>query len=155
MLSFDRSDGHFHLRTVAVCMRHDALLIHQAVGDTMWSLPGGRVEMGETSETALVREMDEELQTRVLNPVLRGVIEVIDGAAHGRVFHEIGFYYAVDLCDVPWQPQVFRGPEVSNPVDFWWCPRAQLDAVVLLPTPVRMVLDATNVQHLVYNHYCT
>ena len=152
MLSFDRSDGHFHVRTVAICVRHDTVLIHQAVGDTVWSLPGGRVEMGESSAPALVREMAEELQTRVVNLTLRAVIEVIDRRAQGGYFHEVGFYYAVDLPDVPWQTTPFRGPERANPVDFWWCPTHQLSTIVLLPVPVRSVIHATQVQHLVY-HY--
>jgi 8-oxo-dGTP pyrophosphatase MutT (NUDIX family) len=36
-------------------------LIHQAVGDSFWSLPGGRVDMGESSVQTIVREMREEL----------------------------------------------------------------------------------------------
>lgn len=152
MLSFDRSDGHFHVRAVAICMRHDALLIHQAVGDRVWSLPGGRVEMGEASVTTLVREMDEELHTTAVNPVLRAIIEVVDTHPRGGFFHEVGLYYHVDLPDVPWRDAPWRGPEVTNPVDFWWCPRTYLPHVHILPPVVRDVLDVPAVHHLVYRH---
>jgi 8-oxo-dGTP pyrophosphatase MutT (NUDIX family) len=49
MISFDTPSGHFHLRAVAVCWRNDHLLIHQAGGDVFWSLPGGRVDLGESN----------------------------------------------------------------------------------------------------------
>lgn len=150
MLSFTRSDGHFHVRAAVWCVRHDAVLVHQAVGDVVWSLPGGRVEMGETSAVTLQREMAEELETRVVDMTLRAVIEVIDRRAQGGFFHEVGFYYAAELPDVLWQETPFRGCETSNPVDFWWCPLAMLGDVVLLPPVLHHVRDTQTVQHLVY-----
>jgi len=150
MLTFDRRDGHFHVRAVAICVRNQDVLIHQAVGDTVWSLPGGRVEMGEASATTLIREMAEELRTRVHCLSLRAIIEVIDQRAQGGFFHEVGFYYQVDLPDVGWSQTPFRGPEVTNPVDFWWCPIPRIDEIVVLPPVVRQVLTGHGIQHLVY-----
>ncbi len=36
----------------------------------MWEFPGGKVEPGETPETAIIREMEEELGVRILQPCL-------------------------------------------------------------------------------------
>ncbi|KEK23207.1 NUDIX hydrolase [Bacillus gaemokensis] len=43
------------------------LIVKQKVSDRNWSLPGGRVENGETLEEAIIREMKEEtgLETRI------------------------------------------------------------------------------------------
>lgn len=139
MVSFDTAAGHFHLRAVAVCWHDDYLLVHQAVGDTFWSLPGGRVDLGESSALALVREMREELLVTAHVGALLATIEVIDQRPQGGFFHEVGFYYAVTMPDLVWQEAPFRGPEVQNPVDFWWCPRAQLADVVMLPQCVKTV----------------
>jgi 8-oxo-dGTP pyrophosphatase MutT (NUDIX family) len=157
MLSFDNQAGHFHVRTIAVCIHNDSVLIHQTPGHAMWSLPGGRVDMGESSEEALVREMAEELHSRVQIHRLMATLELIDTDFNGQLFHEIGLYYAVELPDVPWQSEPFRGPEQHNPADFWWCPRTQVNAVSLVPAAIkRMVLTPPGTyrhMHSAHQHY--
>ena len=151
MVSFDTAVGHFHLRAAVVCWRDDYLLVHQAVGDTFWSLPGGRVDLGESSATTIVREMREELLVTAQVGALLATIEVIDQRPQGGLFHEVGFYYAVTMPDLAWQANPFRGPEADNPVDFWWCPRAQLADLVMLPQSVKTVF-AHGVGR--YQHLC-
>lgn len=157
MLSFDTDAGHFHVRTIAVCVQHDCVLIHQTPGHAVWSLPGGRVDMGEGSAEALVREMAEELNSRVHIQRLLTTIELVDRDFHGQLFHEIGMYYAVTLPDVAWQPTRFRGPEQSNPADFWWCPLAQLGDIPLVPTTIKRLILAPDHRfrhiHTTHQHY--
>lgn len=157
MLSFDNPYGHFHVRTIAVCVHNDCVLIHQTPGHAVWSLPGGRVDMGESSEDALVREMAEELNSRVQIQRLMATLELVDHDFNGQLFHEIGLYYAVVLPDVTWQAERFRGPEQQNPADFWWCPLPQLNDVPLVPAAIkRMVLQPSAVYqhvHTTHQHY--
>jgi 8-oxo-dGTP diphosphatase len=49
----------------------------------LWELPGGRVEAGESDETAVARELDEELGVRVRALVRLGADILIDaGVIH-------------------------------------------------------------------------
>ena len=73
-----------------VCMRNDAvLLIRRRTSPRLgeWSLPGGRIEPGETAVAAALRELREE--TGVEAEIL-GLIDVVDG-----VFPEHGRHYVL------------------------------------------------------------
>lgn len=58
------------VRVTGILLEQDQiLLVKQKVSDSRaWSLPGGRVEQGETLEDAIVRELEEEtgLTTRIV-----------------------------------------------------------------------------------------
>ncbi|MBI5938995.1 MAG: NUDIX hydrolase [Caulobacterales bacterium] len=67
-----------------VCLRgREILLIKRGnpPRQGQWSLPGGRIEWGETSETAALRELVEE--TGVAAELL-GLIDVVDGIMTSR-----------------------------------------------------------------------
>jgi len=51
----------FQIRVTGILLQRDeVLLVKQKVGKRNWSLPGGRVENGETLKDALIREIMEE-----------------------------------------------------------------------------------------------
>jgi 8-oxo-dGTP diphosphatase len=69
----------------AVCAFHDALLLVRrgrgpAAGE--WSVPGGRVEWGETLHEAVVRETVEETGIEVVVDRFLGWVERIEDASH-------------------------------------------------------------------------
>jgi 8-oxo-dGTP pyrophosphatase MutT (NUDIX family) len=48
------------LAASAACFRGGKVLIAKRIKPSLWSLPGGRVEPGETTEQAAIRELFEE-----------------------------------------------------------------------------------------------
>ena len=69
----------------AVCVRDGRLLIvrrGRGVAVGRWSLPGGRVEPGETLEAAVRRELLEETGLDVTVGALCGIAERISERAH-------------------------------------------------------------------------
>jgi 8-oxo-dGTP diphosphatase len=69
----------------AITLRNDHLLLIQRgtePGRGQWSLPGGRVEKGETMAEAVVREVYEETGLAVLVDVLVGLVERISESHH-------------------------------------------------------------------------
>ena len=60
MITFEHGDRRFNLRAVGVILDREGqrMLIHRASHEDFWTLPGGRVEMGESAAEALVRVGD-------------------------------------------------------------------------------------------------
>jgi len=81
----------------AVCAHDDALLLVRrgrgpAAGE--WSVPGGRVERGETLHEAVVRETFEETALEVVVDRFLGWVERIDDE-----FHHVILDFAVTVLD--------------------------------------------------------
>lgn len=76
-----------------VCLRgREVLLIKRGnpPRQGQWSLPGGRIEWGETSEAAALRELTEE--TGVAAELL-GLIDVVDGIMTSRETGDVTRHY--------------------------------------------------------------
>jgi len=74
------------LAVSAVIFRDGKVLLlkrAKSPGHGFWSLPGGRVEFGESLHTALTREVDEEAGLTIDIVALAGWREVLPGAGGG------------------------------------------------------------------------
>ena len=76
-----------------VCLRgREVLLIKRGnpPRQGQWSLPGGRIEWGETTETAALRELKEETG---VDAELTGLIDVVDGIMTSRETGDVTRHY--------------------------------------------------------------
>ncbi|WP_214767512.1 MULTISPECIES: NUDIX domain-containing protein [unclassified Exiguobacterium] len=60
-INFKFEKQRFNHRAAAVIVKEGCLLIHRNIRDAFWALPGGRIQLMESGETAVVREIKEEL----------------------------------------------------------------------------------------------
>lgn len=98
MLSFLTGTHRFNYRVAGVALRDSHVLVCREDDEDFVMLPGGRVELGEPSEVALRREINEELQcTGQIDRLLFTVENFF--ARGGEQFHEIALYYAISLPD--------------------------------------------------------
>ena len=105
----------------------------QPPGQGSWSLPGGLVDVGETAEDAVRREVREECGIEVtVGPVL-GIFEPIVRDPDGRVRYH---YVVVDYLAYHDGGAVQAGDDAAA---LEWVAPADLDAYELLPATRQMI----------------
>ncbi len=140
-IQFGDEERQFLYRTAAVALNGDLVLL-QRIGDAkFWCLPGGRMEMGETAEDGLRRELREETGMEADVGRLLWVIENFYGQGRLRL-HEIGLYFLVRFDPTsPAYKQEWTGQEEDGTeLTFLWWPVADLVRVNLLPEMLRRAL---------------
>ncbi|HLV98966.1 MAG TPA: NUDIX hydrolase [Ktedonobacterales bacterium] len=164
MISFNIGQAIFNFRVAGVCIHDGHVLVQRSVADDFWFLPGGRVEMMESSEAAIKREMREELKLESDVQVAR-LLWVVENLFHddtdGAPNHEIGFYYQVNFDDHPALYDTSKalvatedtGLYADQPMTFAlrWLPLDSLDDTLIYPTFLQKGLQnlPTSVQHIV------
>lgn len=144
MINFTVGSRRFNLRAAGVMERDGHVLLHTVEDDTSWILPGGRVELGETSISALQREMREELGQEIQVGRLLWVAESLM-KQDGRLDHVLGLYYAITLVDdsgfiTP--GEVLRMRDGAVRLTFAWHPLDRLDQITVYPPFLREGLPA-------------
>jgi ADP-ribose pyrophosphatase YjhB (NUDIX family) len=84
----------------AVIRREDRILVACPVGEDWCFLPGGHVEPGESVESALLRELAEELGTEASIVRLVGVVEKLRRSG-ARITSSTSFSRLASLTPIP------------------------------------------------------
>ncbi len=80
----------------ALIIKNRKILVCQTTGRGYYFLPGGHVEFGETMQEALRRELDEELEAKVVRSQFIGGFENLF-EQDGQKKHEVSFIFQVDI----------------------------------------------------------
>lgn len=94
-IEFITNENKFKYRVNGIIIYKGKILSLKMKNKISYCLPGGHVEFGENSQKAILREMLEELQTRVSIEKLFSVVENFYIDKNNLKTHEISFYYLV------------------------------------------------------------
>ena len=99
-ISFKFENQKFNYRVCAMMISDGKILAMHDERSPYYYLPGGRVAMGETAESAVIREVQEELgiTPKIIRPLWLNqafFTEDIDGLH----YHELCIYYLMDIKD--------------------------------------------------------
>ena len=139
-MSSDHSDRIYPVRPLvgvgAVVWDGERVLLErrgQPPAQGSWSLPGGLIEVGETAEAAIRREVAEECGIDVtVGPVL-GIFEPIQRDPDGRIRYH---YVVVDYLAYHHGGEVRAGDDAA---DLDWVAPEELDAYALMPATRAMI----------------
>jgi 8-oxo-dGTP pyrophosphatase MutT (NUDIX family) len=145
MVAFERGSVSFRSRVAAVILHEGHVLLGGEPDIPLWTLPGGGIDLLESSHEALEREMREELGVGVRIERLLWATELFF-EREGKAHHEIGFYFLVVPLDAPHLfdlgrefPAVEGGP---NPVTLRWFRLEDIEHLALYPKFLRTALQA-------------
>ena len=122
------------LRTVAVLVKNNKILVQREINGNEFALPGGHIKIGETLEDGLIREIMEEIGVDIkINRLLWS--EECFWEYNGKQAHNIAFYYSVELCENQEIPDngEFVSQKDNYNVVIGWIPIEELENITIYP----------------------
>lgn len=121
------------VRTAAVLVKDNKLLVQREKTGEEYALPGGHIKIGETLEAGLVREIAEETGAKIACRRLLWSEESF-WTWGGKQAHTISFYFLVELCGPFELPPEGLVPQRDNRnVLIGWMPVDKLETAVIYP----------------------
>ena len=95
-LSIDIEDYKLNIRAGGLIIHNNKILAHKNINKDHYCIPGGRIELGENSETTIKREIQEELGKDIDMLKYSSTIENFF-YMNEKKYHELYFLYRVEF----------------------------------------------------------
>lgn len=97
-ITFNTEQGRFNYRVCGMIIHEGKILAMHDQRSPYYYLPGGRVQLGETVEEAVLREIREELEidAKIVRPLWFNQGFFTEDVT-GEQFHEICIYFLMDI----------------------------------------------------------
>lgn len=144
-LTLKTEKGLFNHRVAAVIIHDNKILAQMNEDNHEYYLVGGRVQFGESTEEALIREVKEELNISVTE---YRPIWINEGffICNDSQFHEIGMYYLVNIDNAGFNhfEMKFTTTEKEKTNHYEWLEINKLDNYILYPLFIKDEIKSIN-----------
>ena len=141
----------FNFRVSTIFRKGSKILLHHGLKSGHYTLPGGRVKEGETTEQALKREMKEEMgyDISIIRPVsfMENMFNLED-----KDYHELLVTYQAKFGDEEaYKREKIVGIEEKEDLEFIWKDINELDKIVFKPEILIDVIknSSSEFQHII------
>ena len=138
-----------NFRTAMLIYHKGNVLLHKAKDEDFWNMPGGRVQFGEDSLSAVKREMQEELDVKIDNAKFVGFFENFFVYA-GIRYQELLTVYSCELpdCELT-KKQDFVALDNHN-MEYHWHKKEDVKHLKCLPQIIYNIVDK-NTDNIVHD----
>ena len=140
-LTLNVEDYKLNVRAAAIIIHNNKLLAHNDIVNKHYALLGGRVKAGEDSETAIKREIMEELGKEI---DIIGYLTTIENffELEGKKYHEIEFVYQAEFSDEKDKNIEYSltNLEGEDWIKYDWLELEKIDTLPLKPYVFRQML---------------
>ena len=140
-LTLDVENYKLNIRAGGIIIHNNKVLTHKNVNKDHYCLPGGRVEIGESSTDTIKREIKEELGKDIK---ITGYISTIENffEIKGSKYHEIMFVHKIEFTNEEDQKieYTMKNIEGKEYLQYEWIDLDIIDEYQLLPKAMKDVL---------------
>lgn len=151
-LTINLEDYKLNIRAGAIIIHNNKVLTHKNKNEKHYALIGGRVELGEDSETTIKRELKEELGKDVQ---ITGYITTVENffEDNGKKFHEILFVHRAEFINEDDKKINYplKNMEGNDNLQYEWIDINKIDSYPLLPITIKEMLKSHNYKSHIIN----
>lgn len=138
-------------RVSAIFRYGNKILLHHELNSIHYTLPGGRVKEGETTEETLRREIKEEMgqEIKIIKPISFMENLFTDNK---KKYHEILVTYELEFLDKSmYEKEVIPTIEKDKELEFIWYDIDKLNDIIFLPKALKDLIanDPNEFKHII------
>lgn len=155
-ISFKTEEGRFNYRVCGMIIHENKILAMHDENSPYYYLPGGRVQLHETVEEAVLREIKEELNidAKIVRPLWFNQGYFVEDVTKER-FHEICVYFLIDITntDLLSKGNIFTIFENNKKHVFEWLEFERLEHEYFYPIFLKKkIFDLPNQLSIISNY---
>jgi ADP-ribose pyrophosphatase YjhB (NUDIX family) len=151
MVCVDIDSIKFNLRVGGIAIKDNCIMLNREINQKFWLIPGGRIECGEDSKVAIIREMKEEIEQDIRVVNLECMIENFFKTKDTK-YHEIGIYYKIEV-NYLWEGSRYI-KDGNGELEYKWIKLEDLDSMILYPEIIKdIILKKKSGNHFIVNEY--